>query len=231
MSTKFLLDQLLRSGADMLQNNSRENHPPSQQLSNGLSSLISNKGGAALAGGALGLLLGSKSGRKMGGKALTYGGLAVLGTLAFKAYQKYQAQTTNTAQVIPPPLEQLPDNEAEIHCKAILVALIAASKADGHIDDKENLLINQEMAKLSTSESLKQWFERELKKPIDPAEVAKSATNEAMAAEMYLASLLVVDSQNFMEKSYLDELARQLNLPLGLKSELAQQVLQTKSIT
>ena len=40
-----------------------------------------------LGGGALGLLLGSKGGRKLGGKALKYGALAGVGALAWKAYQ------------------------------------------------------------------------------------------------------------------------------------------------
>ena len=44
-----------------------------------------------------------------------------------------------------------------------------------------------------------------------------------MAAEMYLASLLMVDDTSFMERAYLDELARQLRLPAGLKAELEAQ--------
>jgi len=40
---------------------------------------------------------------------------------------------------------------------------------------------------------------------------------------MYLASLLVVDESSFMERAYLDELARQLRLPDGLKVELEAQ--------
>ena len=231
MNTKFLLDQLLRSGADLAQNHSKGNHPSSPQFSDGLSSLIANKGSAALAGGALGLLLGSKSGRKMGGKVLTYGGLAVLGTLAYKAYQNYQGQAANTGQKQAPALDLLPDKEVETHCKAILVALIAAAKADGHIDDREKQLIDQEIAKFTTSESLRRWLDSELKKPLDPTDVAKSATTETIAAEMYLASLLTIDSQNFMEKAYLDELARQMKLPPGLKAELAHQAQQAISET
>jgi uncharacterized membrane protein YebE (DUF533 family) len=45
-----------------------------------------------------------------------------------------------------------------------------------------------------------------------------------MGAEMYLASLLVVDEQNYMEKAYLTELARQLELDPSLVSELQTQV-------
>jgi uncharacterized membrane protein YebE (DUF533 family) len=40
---------------------------------------------------------------------------------------------------------------------------------------------------------------------------------------MYLASLLVADDTSFMERAYLDELARQLQLPDSLKRDLEAQ--------
>ncbi|KPP98380.1 MAG: hypothetical protein HLUCCA01_10265 [Bacteroidetes bacterium HLUCCA01] len=43
---------------------------------------------------------------------------------------------------------------------------------------------------------------------------------------MYIASVLMVDEENFMERSYLEELARQLNLDPALKVELEAQVRQ-----
>ena len=43
---------------------------------------------------------------------------------------------------------------------------------------------------------------------------------------MYLASLVMVDDQNFMERAYLDELARQLKLEPSLKTELETQATQ-----
>lgn len=45
-----------------------------------------------------------------------------------------------------------------------------------------------------------------------------------MAAEMYLASVMLVDEEHFMERAYLDELARQLRLEPSLKAELEKQV-------
>lgn len=255
MNTKNLLDQLLRSGSEMLQGKSSGNSGYSQSgysqsgsgnsgygqqqsqnsgsLTDTLSSLLSGKGGAALAGGALGLLLGSKSGRKMGGTVLTYGGLAALGALAYKAYQNYQQQTPGQHSQPNPvkPFDQLSAPQAEVHCTVILVALIAAAKADGHIDDRERELIDGEVAKLTSDPSLQQWVDRELKKPLDPAEVASHAKDQAMAAEMYLASLLTVDEQNFMEKSYLQELARQLKLDPALQEQLALQVKQAVAAT
>ena len=47
------------------------------------------------------------------------------------------------------------------------------------------------------------WLERELNKPLDPAEIARAASTPEIAAEMYLASLLMVDEESFMERSYL----------------------------
>jgi uncharacterized membrane protein YebE (DUF533 family) len=51
-------------------------------------------GGGALAGGLASLLLGSKSGRNMGGSATKLGGLALVGSLAYDAFRKYQAGAT-----------------------------------------------------------------------------------------------------------------------------------------
>ena len=61
---------------------------------------------------------------------------------------------------------------------------------------------------------------------MDPADIAKSAGTPEMAAEMYLASVLVVDEESFMERSYLTELARQLKLDPALKAELEEQARQ-----
>ncbi|MNW08094.1 hypothetical protein D3C71_2048120 [compost metagenome] len=54
--------------------------------------------------------------------------------------------------------------------------------------------------------------------------MARAAQTPEMAAEMYLASVMMVDQENFMERSYLDELARQLRLDPGLRQELEAQV-------
>ncbi|RMQ84016.1 hypothetical protein ALP97_03755 [Pseudomonas salomonii] len=54
--------------------------------------------------------------------------------------------------------------------------------------------------------------------------MARAASTPEMAAEMYIASVMLVDEENFMEKAYLDELARQLKLEPGLKAELEKQV-------
>ena len=182
-------------------------------------------GKGALAGGALGMLLGNRKARKMGGKVAVYGGLAAVGVLAYKAYGDWKKQQGGAgANVEPRTVDMLPAPEAESHSQAILKALIAAAKADGHVDAREREVIEGEFSRIDAAPEVRQWLQAELEKPLDPAEVARAATTPEMASEMYLASLLAADEQNFMERAYLDELARQLKLDDSLKARLEQQV-------
>ncbi|MGB9092428.1 MAG: tellurite resistance TerB family protein [Pseudomonas farsensis] len=221
MNTRGLLDQLLKSGQEMLGNQLNKGSKPA--AGGGLGGLLSGAGGGALAAGAMGLLMGNKKARKYGGKALTYGGLAALGVLAYKAYGNWQARQ-GTGNHEPQTLDRVPVAQAEQHCQAVLRALVAAAKADGHIDDRERALIEGEFTRLDSDRELQGWLHAELNKPLDPAEVARAAQTPEMAAEMYLASVMMVDQENFMERSYLDELARQLRLAPALRQELESQV-------
>ncbi|EPM0511414.1 tellurite resistance TerB family protein, partial [Pseudomonas putida] len=164
-----------------------------------------------------------KKARKYGGKALTYGGLAALGVLAYKAYGNWQANQRGAAAE-PQTLDRLPPAQAEQHSQAVLRALVAAAKSDGHIDERERALIEGEFTRLDSDRELQHWLHAELNKPLDPAEVARAAQTPEMAAEMYLASVMMVDQENFMERAYLDELARQLRLDPGLRQALEAQV-------
>jgi uncharacterized membrane protein YebE (DUF533 family) len=229
MNAMSMLDQLLKSGGSLL-----------DQAGQGARSVA---GGAntkpfaagAVTGGALALLLGSRSGRRLGGKALKYGSVAALGVMAFRAYQQWQdkqaaqgvpasgvpgvAQTVSAAQ----PMHLLPAPEAEQHGQAVLKAIIAAAKSDGHMDEREREMVEAELQRLQADPELRRWVDTELRRPIDPADVAAAASTPEMASEVYLASVLVVDQTTTMERAYLDELARQLKLPDGLKGELEAQ--------
>jgi uncharacterized membrane protein YebE (DUF533 family) len=230
MNTKGLLDQLLKSGQSLMQN-----HPSSRSStyrstpSSGFGNQISGLGKGALGGTALSMLLGSKRMRTLGGKGLAYGGLAGLGMLAYRAYSDWQKQNAVSAPAeAPRTVDRLTGEEAQSHSDAILKALVAAAKADGHIDERERQLIEAEMDKLSGDTALRRWLEAELSKPIDPAEVASAATSLEVASEMYLVSLLMIDDKNYMERAYLDELARNLKLEPSLKASLEAQALRAQ---
>lgn len=191
--------------------------------------------GAAV-GGVLGLLLGSKSGRRMGGKALKAGSVVALGALAWKAYGDWQRQNAATAPsaapgalpgaapgaALPAPASfaALPAPQLEMHSRAMLKALIAAAKSDGHMDDAERGQVEEVLHRLNADPETRTWVDTELRRPVDPADVAAAATSPELAAEIYLASVLVVDDTTVMERAYLDELARRLQLAPGLKAEL-----------
>ena len=216
MNTTSLLDQLLKSGRSLLES---AGSATGGKLP---SALTGDLGRGALMGGALGLLLGSKRVRNLGGNLLAYGGMAALGAVAYRAYSDWQRSNAGqpaagAAQATP---GQLPAAEAEIHSRAVLKALVAAAKSDGHIEDRERELIESEIASIDNDPELRAWLDQELRRPLDPAEVARAATTPELAAEMYLASLLVADDQSPMERMYLDELARQLKLEAGLKAQL-----------
>jgi uncharacterized membrane protein YebE (DUF533 family) len=51
-------------------------------------------------------------------------------------------------------------------------------------------------------------------------------TDMEQATEVYLASLLTVEVDHFMERGYLDELARALKLDDNLKASIERQVAQ-----
>jgi len=115
--------------------------------------------------------------------------------------------------------------EVELHSRAMLKSMIAAAKADGHLDGSERGLVEAELQRIAANGDTRRWFEDELRRPLDPAEVACAAGTPQMAAEMYLASQLLADETNFMERACLDELARQMKLSEGLKGELERQAL------
>jgi len=234
MNTSDLLEQLLRAGQGS-QAQQGSGGLSSQDGLGGLGGLLGgllNGGSAAGGGGGLGGLLGGllrgggsaggvSQGRATGGT--NYTALASLGMMAFQAYQSWQRSQAAAPQQAMRTVDQLSGPEAEGHSHAILRALIAAAKADGRIDEQEEQLIYAEIKRHTSDPQLQQWLDDEVSKPLDAAEVAQSAQDPAMAAEMYLASVMLVDDQQTAERAYLDELASALQIDPTLQVHLEQQ--------
>ncbi len=224
MSVQSLLEQLLQSGVAKYE---------SAKQSGDLEKYATG----AAAGGALALLLGSRRGRSLGGKVLKIGTVAALGTLAWRTYNGWQAKNQAGApasaagapQSEPlalPRFDALPAPQLEAHSRAMLKAMIAAAKSDGHLDERERGVVEAELQRLEAVNSdpaTRRWVEDELRRPVDAADVAAASTSSQMASEIYLASVLVVDETSSLERAYLDALAQQLKLAPGLKTELEAQ--------
>ena len=223
MNASSLIEQLLKAGTTVV----------GQQVDAARGSVpqadIGKYAKGAAVGGLLGLLLGSSSGRRLGGSALRVGSVAAMGMLAWKTYQEWQAKQAGQAPAsaagapaahTQPTFEALPAPQKDQHSQAMLKAMIAAAKADGEVDAREQGLLDAELQRSAAGPELSAWLKAELAKPLDAAEVAASAKSPEMAAEIYLASLLVVDETNRGERLYLDSLASKLGLAAALKSSL-----------
>lgn len=233
MSIQGILQQMLQSAQGMVQNG---NQTEGAQNNSGLPSMKGFAGGA-LSGGALALLLGNKKFRKMGGKVAAYGGMAALGAVAYRAYGEWQKKENATAAQGATPVQpaqafaQLPAPEVEHHSRIIVAAMISAAKADGHIGKDEQALLDTEFQKLQGTAEDQNWLATQLNGPADPVAVARLASTPEQGAEIYLASVLVTEADSFMERAYLDELARQLTLSDGLKEHLEQTALGENGIS
>lgn len=227
MNTSDLLEQLLRAG----QGGSASSGGGLGGLLGGL--LKGTSTGTASTGGGLGDLLGGLGGMLGGATGappaqgrsggMNYAALASLGMAAFQAYQAWQRQQASAPQQAFQTVDQLDGPAAEAHSHAVLRALIAAAKADGRIDEQEQQLIANELGRHTDDPQLQQWLDAEVAKPLDAADFAEFASDPAVAAEVYLASVMLVDDQQDAERNYLDDLAGQLQIDPQLQLHLEQQ--------
>lgn len=226
INAKSLLDQFMGSGGG----------GPGQGIGGitGKGGLSGAAGGAA-AGGLIALLLGSKSGRKLGGKALTYGGAAAVGALAYRAWQNYQAgRQASVSHSSEPPLE--PPQESPFQLQhapaadglpfelALVRTMIAAAKADGHVDADEQRKLFEHVDQQGFDNETKAWMFDQLRRDHDVAGLAAAAGTPEQAAELYLAARLAIDPDEPGEEAFLRELAARLDLPDGLREHLDAEV-------
>lgn len=230
---KSLLDQFLGGNAGGQPGGLGNMARNAQQKFQG--SPLNSFGGGAAVGGVLGLLLGGKKMRKMAGGALGYGGAAVLGALALKAYQNYQqgksVQGTvpmtadDFASVQPAQLPHaLPAADGSPFELLLMRAMVGAAKADGHIDAQEQQHLFEQVERLGLDAEAKAAVFDLLSKPLDLSSLDASVGNEAQRAEVYLAARLATDGSHAGERAYLDALAARLQLPAQLRAHVDSQV-------
>ena len=102
----------------------------------------------------------------------------------------------------------------------VLVAMIAAAKSDGHVDQAESQKIFGQMEQAGLTGEEKAFLLGELAKPLNIEDVAKHATTPEVAAQLYTASVIIVDQQNEQERNYLAMLAQRMNVPPGFVDQL-----------
>ncbi len=228
MDARKILDQILGSGRELADKSmdfaGKQLGIPESGPSR--DAAMANLGKGALAGGLLALLLGTKSGRSVTGKAIKYGSIAAVAAVAYKTFLAWQENQTQAPTMAPPPLPtgkpltDASESEAQHRSLWLLRAMIAAANADGHIDAEERNRIQTHLANLDLGPETHQLIAAELRTPASIEQIAGAAASGASASEIYLLSSLVIDDQNPMESSYLQSLASALKLPDELVERL-----------
>tara|TARA_R100001143_G_scaffold52502_1_gene47781 strand:- start:3568 stop:4263 length:696 start_codon:yes stop_codon:yes gene_type:complete len=229
IDTNRLFEQFLGSG---------QNTSQGQAGMGGLGQGGAGKGSfvkGAAAGGILGLLVGNKKMRKMAGGMIGYGGAAAAGALAYKAYQNWQQGKQVATAPVASPADMnnvdpkfLPNADhspaSQNFSLTLITAMIAAAKADGHIDAQEQSAIFEQVEKMSLDAESKGFVFDALRKPVDLDALVAGAQGIEQASEVYLVSRAAIDVDHPAERAYLEVLAHRLQLPAELVAHLDHQL-------
>ncbi|MBA4130101.1 MAG: DUF533 domain-containing protein [Hyphomicrobium sp.] len=216
------------TGARDAVTNATGGRSPDEMIAQVKDLIANNKLGAGAVLGGLGaILLGTKTGRGVATGAVKIGALALIGGLAYKAYQNHQAgrplitgPQNAATEAAPVGSGFEPDaisNDAAMH---IIKAMIAAAAADGRIDDTEYARIVGAAGGAAASPEAKAFLERELRSPATAAQLAREVSSAEEALQVYTAARVAIDADNASEKGFLAELAS----ALGIDADLAGQV-------
>jgi len=184
--------------------------------------------GAAL-GGLGALILGTGAGRSLAASAAKLGSLALIGGLAYKAYQNYQqgepVQTGRKAA--PTPLLAAPEGSgfeasAAGNDRATLLirAMIAAAAADGRIDDKEQQKILGGLQQAGLDSAAQQFLSREINAPATVEDLAAAVTSQEEGVQVYTAARIAIDPDAEDEHEFLEALAEALDIDEELAAHI-----------
>lgn len=194
-----------------------------------LRDLVANNQMATGAGlGGLGaLVLGTRTGRSMAASAAKLGGLALIGGLAYKAYQNWSAgkPPLGTSQALMH--EAAPEGSgfeagAVTHDAAVtyLRAMIAAAAADGRIDPAEQDKILGGLKTAGLESQARQFIEGELASPATIEDLAAAVGSPQEAVQVYTAARVAIEPHSAAEAEFLSRLAASLGLEPALAAHI-----------
>ncbi len=186
-----------------------------------------NQMGAGAAAGGLGaVVLGTKAGRSLAGKAVKLGALALIGGLAYKAIQNYQAGKP-LMDGSDPTLAEAPhgtgyETAAVTHDSALLYvrAMISAAAADGRIDANEQQKIFGSLKQAGMEAGAEAFVRKELQNPASIDDLVAGIKTEQEAVQVYTAARVAIDGDDPENQAFLGNLAQ----ALGMDAQLAQHI-------
>lgn len=200
-----------------------------EELMNSAKELVEkNKMGAGAAAGGLGaIVLGTETGRALAGSALKIGALALIGGLAYKAVQNYQAGKPVLSGASPQALVEAPsgsgfESRAITNESALLYirAMIAAAAADGRLDETEMNKIVGGLKQMGLDREAEQFLANELNNPATTEELASGVRGDPEAVQVFTAARIAIDLDTAEEHDFLVRLANDLGLDRELVSHV-----------
>ncbi len=176
-------------------------------------------------GGLAAVLLGTGAGRAITSSAARMGGMALVGGLAYKALQNYQAgkpllDLQNVGQELQQPAALPPPSATNEQALRLVRAMVAAASSDGIVDDTERAAIVGNLKAAGIEAEAVQFLESEFANPADPATLAHGITNPEEAAQVYAAARLAIDPDTADEQAFLQALAGELQLDPSLVAHI-----------
>jgi uncharacterized membrane protein YebE (DUF533 family) len=196
--------------------------------------------------GLAGLLFRGRKKSKLTGNLVKLGGLAVIGGLAYKAYQGQQAGTGAGGQNLTPAMDEAqatatqapaaqpeeavsqsalsvpetsrfhPVSQTEDDALLFLRTMVAAAAADGQIDEAERSRIIKGLTEAGIDPDATRWLDTEMASPADVEELAANVNDPEKAAQVYSAARIAIDPDTIQEREFLHQLAE----ALGRRTEL-----------
>jgi uncharacterized membrane protein YebE (DUF533 family) len=189
-----------------------------------------NPGSAAAGAGGLGaVVLGTRAGRSLAGSATRLGALALIGGLAYKAYQNYQEgrpliSNTDPRRMVTEAAPQgtgfepaaISNDTATLYIRS----MIAAAASDGRIDANEQRQIIGGMKQAGVGAEAQAFLEQEVQNPASVDDLAGAVTTPAEAVQVYTAARLAIDPDTNEENEFLAQLAKRLGIDANLAAHI-----------
>jgi uncharacterized membrane protein YebE (DUF533 family) len=206
--------------------------PPAELLAELKALAADNRLGAGAALAGLGaLVLGTQAGRSLAATAAKLGGLALIGGLAYRAYQNYQAGRPALTGVRAADQEQqltaAPEGSgfeagalSNDGASLLIRTMIAAAAADGRIDASERQRILGSLRQAGPAVEAQRFLMQEVQRPASPADLAREVSSPEQAVQVYTAARIAVDLDGEEEHAFLTALAAQLGIDRSLAAHI-----------
>jgi uncharacterized membrane protein YebE (DUF533 family) len=186
----------------------------------------------AIVGGLGGLLLGTKTGRSLAGRAVRLGGLALIGSLAYKAVKNFQQGASykqsggenDDRYGVPelPPGGSGFEEEAMTNDDAALFirTMVAAAASDGQIDRDEQRKILGNLEEAGMEDEAMEFLASEFNNPASVEDIVASVKNGEQAAKVYTAARIAIEPDTPEEQQFLSTLSERLDLDSTLAAHI-----------